>query len=220
MKSLLFSVFLLLLTSVVYAGELPGEIKDVSTMIREDVKKTHLTLFGLAPGTSTVEEVTALLGYATPEKIGSGERSIAKLCYVSSADDNTKVVFEASAGEPGGVISRITLYSGDVRYRGAGSCIASKFVNPEVATESGLALGLSEARFTGSLGTPTEKWPGYVGYEYHALKKLSNIEVERVKGHWPYVLKYPYVDIHSSIEGRFHKGKLKRLDLRRIVAKP
>ena len=215
MKSLILLLSMLLMTSISSAGELQD-----GTMMREDVEATHLSLLGLMPERSTVAEVRALLGPAKLMSSGSSERTIVSFCYVSSDPDRTKVVFEAVDSLPGTVINRISLYSGDVRYRGAGSCYASLLVDAELATGSGLRLNQTEARFKERLGTPTEEWSGYIGYEYHVLKELSASEIERVEGRWPYVLKYPYVDIHSSIEGRFYKNSLKRLDLRRIVAKP
>ncbi|MBE9527955.1 MAG: hypothetical protein IME99_01810 [Proteobacteria bacterium] len=226
MKSLivLLAALLLLPASISTAADSAADTPEA--MIRSDIDSSQLSLFGLMPGLSTMGTVISVLGNATPEKVGSGERVFMRLCYVSSAkDDFTKLVFEAPAnsveGVPGSAVSSIRLYSGDVAYDGAGSCVNSALVSRDTVTESGVGLAMSEAEFIERIGgSPTERWSGFVGFEYHAAERLSKAEVERLKAHWPFVLKYPYLDIHSSVEARFYKGSLKRLDLSRIVAKP
>lgn len=226
--AILLAALLLLSASLSIAAE--NSVADSAAdsreaMIRSDADVSHLTILGLTPGRSTVAEVVSVLGVTEHKKIGRGERAVLRLCYVSSKEgDHAKLVFEASVfvdGALDGVVNSIRLYSGDVVYDGADSCKSSSLISSDTVTESGVGLGISEAKFIDWLGaSPTERWSGFVGFEYHAVEKLSKADVERLKGRWPFVLKYPYLDIHSSVEARFHKGSLKRLDISRIVAKP
>jgi hypothetical protein len=230
MKSIavLLAVLLLLPASLfIAAGSAAADSGAVSkeAMIRSDADVSHLTILGLTPGRSTIAEVVSVLGSAEIEKIGRDERVVLRLCYVSQKEgDHAKLVFEASVfvdGAPGSVVNSIRLYSGDVAYDGADSCTSSSLISSDTVTEGGVGLAISEAQFIDRLGaSPTDRWSGFVGFEYHATEKLSKAEVERLKARWPFVLKYPYLDIHSSVEARFYKGSLKRLDLSRIVAKP
>ncbi len=201
---------ILMIASTAFAGDLS------STVRHEEIDSGHITVLGIMAGARTIEEVTAKLGPAAPFNRGTKERPVMAICYVSEKD-NTKVLFVAG---PRGVRERVTeikLISGDVRFADAERCARSTLVSKDIATESGVRLGMTASGIKAQLGPPTDESPGFLGYEFHVERRLTEAEVRRIEKRWPDVRKYPYHDVSSSVEARFVGKRLKRLDLYRLV---
>ena len=75
---------------------------------------------------------------------------------------------------------------------------------------------MTSAEVRSVLGEPTDESAGFLGYEFHLHRALTEKEVRRIEVEWPTVRQYPYYDISASVEARFSGGVLKRLDLIRF----
>ncbi len=200
----------LMVASTAVAGGL------TSTMRHEEIDSGHITILGVTAGARTLKWVTAKLGPAAPFNRGTKERPVMAVCY-ESEKDHTKLLFVAG---PRGVRERVTeikLIAGDVRFDDALRCAKSRLVSKDIATGSGLRLGATPAGIKAALGPPTDESPGFLGYEFHVERRLTEAEVRRIETRWPDVRKYPYLDVSSSVEARFVGESLKRLDLYRLV---
>jgi hypothetical protein len=198
------------MASTAFAGDL------TSTVRHEEIDSAHITVLGVMAGVRTIEWVTAKLGHAAPFNRGTKERPVMAVCYVSDKD-NTKVLFVAGPRGVRDQITQIKLISGDVRFDDALSCARSTLVSKDIATESGVRLAMTPAGIKAALGPPTDESPGFLGYEFHVERRLTEAEVRLIEKQWPDVRKYPYHDVSSSVEARFVGKRLKRLDLYRLV---
>ncbi len=201
---------ILVIASTAVAGDL------TSTVRHEEIDSGHITVLGVMAGARTIEWVTAKLGHAVPFNRGTKERPAMAVCYVSDRD-NTKALFVAGPRGVRDQIMEIKLISGDVRFDDADRCARSALVSREIATGSGIRLGATPAEIKALLGPPTDESPGFLGYEFHVERRLTEAEVGRIEKRWPDVRKYPYHDVSSSVEARFAGKRLKRLDLYRLV---
>jgi hypothetical protein len=201
---------ILIMASAAFAGDMS------STVRHEEIDSAHITILGITAGARTIEWVTAKLGHAAPFNRGTKERPLMAICYESDRD-NTKALFVAGPRGVRDQITEIKLISGDVRFDDALRCARSALVSKDIATESGLKLGMTPAGIKAALGPPTDESPGFLGYEFHVQRRLTEAEVRRIEKQWPDVRKYPYHDVSSSVEARFVGKSLKRLDLYRLV---
>jgi hypothetical protein len=201
---------ILIMASSAFAG-------DLSTTVRhEEIDSGHITVLGVMAGARTMDWVTAKLGHAVPFNRGTKERPVMAVCYASDKD-NTKALFVAGPRGVRDKVVEIRLISGDLRFDDALHCASSTRVSKDIATESGLRLGATPAGIKALLGPPTDESPGFLGYEFHVERRLTEAEVGRIEKRWPDVRKYPYHDVSSSVEARFAGKSLKRLDLYRLV---
>ncbi len=187
-----------------------------TTMRHEEIDSGHITVLGVTAGARTIEWVMAKLGNAVPFNRGTKERPLMAICYASNID-NTRVLFVAGPRGVRDQITEIQLISEDVRFDDAPRCVRTTYVSKDIATGSGLKLGMTPAEIKALLGPPTDESPGFLGYEFHVERRLTEAEVERIEKRWPDVRKYPYHDVSSSVEARFAGKRLKRLDLYRLV---
>jgi hypothetical protein len=114
------------------------------------------------------------------------------------------------------MLSHIRIAAGDVKQDYLRWCTLSRAVSKDIATVSGLKLGITPAEVKLILGDPTDEAPGFLGYEFHLQRKLTEAEISEIEIGRPAVRKYPYHDISASVEARFADGILKRLDIIRF----
>jgi hypothetical protein len=183
----------------------------------EEVSKAHITVLGLTIGRDTLKDAAERLGPAKVFQSGPAGAASFRICYTSTDErDSTKVVFEAGPQSLRREITSIRIIRGDVVYRDAARCAKSPLVSSDAGTLSGLRLGMTRQALKARLGEPTEESKKTLEYEFHTRRRLSKAEVRRLAPTWPYVRKYPYFDVYSSVVARFHEGRLVRLVLSRI----
>ena len=193
---------------------------------REDIDKEHVTVYGITVGTDLMRRIYDKLertkGFeykiAGKGKTSGKERKNA-ICYVSvDHDDATRLLFVSGRRglKQGRILSHIRIAAGDVKQDYLRWCMLSRAVSKDVATASGLKLGLTPAEVKSILGDPTDESIGFLGYEFHLQRKLTEAEIKEIELERPSVRKYPYHDTSSSIEARFSDGILKRLDIIRF----
>ena len=177
----------------------------------------HLTVLGVTVGAHTLNDAVDRLGPAEVFQNGPDGAASFRVCYTSPDKEfPAKIVFEAGPQGLRKEITSIKLIAGQVRFEEASRCAASELVTTEPGTMTGLRIGMTTEAFKAMLGAPTDEGPDRVEYEFHTRKMLSADEVERLKGTWPYVKQYPYLDVYSSVTARFHEGSLVRLVLSSI----
>ena len=208
MKTLLL-LFLIAMTAI-SAG--------ASTKVRRqsDIDKGHATLLGITVGVDSMARVGKRLGHATLFNFNKGthKRAVEALCY--AAPDSTRLLFVAGTEGRAQKVARLRVTASDVAVKYGPACLKSKAFGKGVATGSGLRLGMTEAEVRSLLGEPTDESPGFLGYEYHHHRALTDKEVGVIEAGHPDVRLYPYQDISSSVEARFADGLLKRLDIIRF----
>lgn len=183
----------------------------------EEISREHLTVLGVTIGRHTLDDASSRLGPANVFQHGPGGAASFRICYTSTDEHvPSKVVFEAGPQSQRREITTIKIIRGDVKYEDAAKCSMSGKVSATQGTKSGIRLGMTAKELRDMFGEPTEKRDGVVEYEFHTRKRLSKSEVERLAKTWPYVKRYPYFDLYSSVVAWLHEGKVVRLNLSRI----
>ena len=195
-------------------------VAEGSTKVRqEDIDIEHVTVYGIKVGVDSMQQVYNRLGrinafgYKLP---GKGKNAI---CYVSGDHvDATRLlfVFKKRGARRKRTVSHIRIAAGDVKQDYLRWCMLSRVVSKDTATASGLKLGMTPAEVKLILGDPTDESTGFLGYEFHLQRRLTEREIRELELTRPTVRKYPYYDASSSIEARFSDGVLKRLDIMRF----
>jgi hypothetical protein len=191
---------------------------DAQTRVRQrDIEKAHVTIQGITVGVTGMAAIRKSLGPNGAFKYSVSGREVLALCYSSGeGGDAAKLLFVSDTADAGGKVVQVRVTAGDVAVKYGRRCLASKAIGKEAATESGLKLGMTSAEVRSVLGEPTDKSAGFLGYEFHLHRALTEKEVRRIEVEWPTVRQYPYYDISASVEARFVGGLLKRLDLIRF----
>ena len=204
---LILTILLIATTAIVAEG---------STKVRqEDIGIEHVTVYGIRVGVDRMQRVYDRLGRINAFGFNVSGKGMNAICYVSGDHaDATRLLFVfKKRGARRRTLSHIRIAAGDVKQDYLRWCMLSRIVSKDVATESGLKLGMTPAEVKSILGDPTDESTGFLGYEFHLQRKLTEREIRELEFTRPFVRKYPYHDTSSSIEARFSDGVLKRLDI-------
>jgi hypothetical protein len=143
---------------------------------RKTIDAESLKVLGFVLGKDEVEDVEAKLGKARASH--GPDHDMTQRCYQSKNADHTVLAFEDWSG---------TL-SGFRIYRSARSntvCTATAAVTPEIATASGLKLGLSRDDVLRILGQPTEASANRLVYKSESKRPMTEEEVSRYRQAYP-----------------------------------
>jgi hypothetical protein len=191
----------------------------VTKVRQSDIDRVHVTILGITVGVDGMASVEKRLGRTKLFNFNRGTRKspVDALCYVSAdSDDSTRLLFVAGPEGRELKVAQARITAGDVEVKYGLRCLTSKAVGKGLATVSGLKLGITPAEVKLILGDPTDEAPGFLGYEFHLQRKLTETEISEIEIGRPAVRKYPYHDISASVEARFADGILKRLDIIRF----
>lgn len=138
------------------------------------------------------------------------------MCYVSPLD-GTVLIFYSGAMGGWKDVTWFAIWSRRAAYPHSSQCASSPLVSENLATTSGLRLGLTKNELAELLGTPTKTGSASVKYEYLCRRKITEEEVKGFKdvNHWD-VSSDPYFDRVSWIEVRYVNSEASRLEIGRI----
>ncbi len=174
-------------------------------------------VLGLVIGRTTLKDVQTKLGAAKVMRVSRDEESDVSICYISPQDGTVLVLYSGVMAASSNAITWFGLWSKEAAYRGRSHCTPSTLVSRNVATRSGLGLGLTQEQVHTKLGNPTKAGPVSAEYEYLCRRKMSDEEIKGFKtgNHWD-VTADPYFDRMSWINVRFMNGMVSRLEVGEI----
>ncbi len=181
-----------------------------------DVSDTDATILGFAIGHASLKDVQAKLGDATVERVSRDEESDTAICYVSPAD-GTVLIFYSGAMGGWRDLTHFALWSPKAKYPHQSQCTPSAQVSRNVATTSGLRLGLTQNQLEQIAGKPTKSGSETSKYEYLCRAKMTPEEIKGFKdaNNWD-VTNDPYFDRMSWIKVQYANSVASRIDIGRI----
>ena len=146
---------------------------DIANVQDRSLDPSHRTILSLVIGDSASHDIYSKMGPGIPIRDNSNP-SATQLCYVSGRDD-TLVVFYSEFSR----CSRIRLLSQKKRFQKWHFCSASPLVSKDVATASGIRLGMSKNRLKKILGPPRSETDETVNYVYEWQQKMNSAEIDK-----------------------------------------
>ncbi|HET7208762.1 MAG TPA: hypothetical protein VFI95_19450 [Terriglobales bacterium] len=183
---------------------------------RADITDADATILGFTIAHASLEDVQAKLGSTELRRVSKDEESDVSICYVSPAD-RTILVFYSGAMGGWKDITWFALWSREAMYPHSSECASSSLVSRNLATVSGLRLGLTKKELEKIAGRPTKDGTRSVKYDYVCRSKMTADEVKGMKdvNGWD-ATSDPYFDRMSWIEVLYAHGAASRLDIGRI----
>jgi hypothetical protein len=135
----------------------------------------NFTIAGIDLGPGSFDDVIPRFGIATIVMRGETQMSREQLCY-RSADGSTRLIFEH--GERG---ESFYIVGAGKDWSGSGFCKSSPLVTDEIATVSGLRLGLTPTEAAKILGDPSGESPGRQEWIWSGQFPMSGAEFARIK---------------------------------------
>ena len=145
---------------------------------REEIAASNFEIAGVTLDYDQVlDKVPAKLGRTTFVSRGDASTGRSQLCYASSRGvDATYLIFER-----GEVNLSFYLFAGGHTWKGQRRCAVSPLIRPDLATLSGLRLGLSRSEVERILGKPTSAGEGEITYWHQTKEKSSARDLERAR---------------------------------------
>jgi hypothetical protein len=183
---------------------------------RAEITDTDATVLGFAIGHASLKDVQAKLGSAKIERVSREEESDTAMCYVSPVD-GTVLVFYSGAMGGWKDITWFAIWSREAAYPHPSQCASSTLVSQNLATASGLRLGLTKNELEEIAGRPMKVGPASAKYEYICRRKMTGEEIKGFKdvNNWD-VTSDPYFDRMSWIEVQYVNSAASRLEIGRI----
>jgi len=121
---------------------------------------------------NSFEDVIAVLGKSSIYQYEDANA----ICYRSSSADPTVVQFEAGSAGAWKYLTVFTVSVGPIKGVPPRTCSRSRRVSRDVATASGLRLGLTEKEIEDILGKPTERHSSSLVYTSLGHRKMTDEE--------------------------------------------
>lgn len=153
----------------------------------------HMSLLGLRLEKDTIQDVESRIGKTQRIEFHGDHGDAVVLCYISArAEDTTTVEFVSDFLNSYKKLNVFRITS-EPRNEVAGQCRKSAQVSKEIATPSGLRLGLTQSELIAILGPPKKSRPESMAFEF--FLQLP----ERVKGNlW---CSHLHVGVHADFRG-------------------
>ena len=146
---------------------------DIASVQDRSLDPSHRTILSLVIGESASRDIYSKMGPGIPIRDNSNPSAI-QLCYVSGRDD-TLVIFYSEFSR----CSRIRLLSQKKRFQKWHFCSASPLVSEDVATASGIRLGMSKQGLIAILGPPGSEADEILSYSYEWQQKMNSSEIAK-----------------------------------------
>jgi hypothetical protein len=141
-------------------------------LVEKRFDTNNFKILGLSLTTLGFDDVAARLGKAAVVERGDASYSRSQACYFSgSGSDTIHLIFEG--GEGGS--STVYIFRGGPDWKGSNLCVRSNRVSSDLATGTGLRLGLSRAEVEAILGKPDSVHGNRVSY-CRAFKRKATKE--------------------------------------------
>lgn len=183
---------------------------------RVEITDADAAILGFAIGHASLKDVQAKLGRAKIERVSREEESDTAMCYVSPVD-GTVLVFYSGAMGGWKDITWFAIWSREASYLHPSQCASSTLISQNLATASGLRLGLTKNELEEIAGRPTKVGSASAKYEYLCRRKMTGKEIKGFKdmNNWD-VTSDPYFDRMSWIDVRYVNSAASRLEIGRI----
>ena len=152
---------------------------DTASVQDRSLDPSHRTILSLVIGDSASHDIYSKMGPAIPFR-DNANPSATQLCYVSGRDD-TLVVFYSEFSR----CSRVRLLSQKKRFQKWHFCAASPLVSKDVATASGIRLGMSKQRLKAILGPPDSEADETLNYFYEWQQDKRKTDIEEAAQYMP-----------------------------------
>lgn len=210
------TVFLLLGVCITLSGQTPPLDEpycDAKTAKKLQIADADAKILGFQIGRTSLKDVEAKLGPATPRALTREEESDEFICYVSPAD-GTVLAFYSGAMGGWTDVTHFAFWSRGSAPPTYSRCTSSALVTRDLSTESGLRLGLSREDVARLAGNPTRSGRDSEKREYLCKLKMTADEIKRFKAaNDPDVSEYPYFDRTSWIDVAYSNSKTSHIEV-------
>jgi hypothetical protein len=180
---------------------------DSASVQDRSLDPSHRTLLSLVIGESASHDIYSKMGPVIPIRDNS-HPSVIQLCYVSGRDD-TLVIFYSEFSR----CSRARLLSQKKRFQKWHFCSASPLVSEDVATASGIGLGMSKHSLIAILGPPDSEADQILNYSYEWQQKMNSAEIAGTSEDSTDPGKNPFRRVKATIQAEFSNTGLISFDL-------
>jgi hypothetical protein len=145
-----------------------------------ELARSNFRILGISLTEKMFDKAAAKLGKAQVVNRGDASSGRSQACYVSTTKDEKEekihLIFEQ-----GEVAFNFYLFSGGPDWYGSDRCASSNLVSRDLATVSGLHLGMTPSQLIAILGKPTTHRPHEFVYFVHARKRTSPADLKKAR---------------------------------------
>lgn len=189
---------------------------DVKSPRKVEIASGDTTILGFTIGHSSLKDIQLKLGRASVIRASKEEESDVSICYISPTDGTVLAFY---SGPMGGWtdMTWFALWSREAEFAGRSRCAHSELVSHNLATASGIHLGLTKAELEKIEGTPTRATSTRYIYDYLCRRKMTEEEIEGFKtaNNWD-VNKDPYFDRGSWLHAWYAGTRISRIEVGEI----
>ncbi len=176
-----------------------------------------LRIMGFALGKTTLADVQATLGESTVLKCSDEEEASNEVCYVSPANDQTKIVFEAGFSGGWKELDGYKVIAGSVDQRCYRQCPTAAQLTGEVMTDGGLRLGLTRDQLIKLLGAPKQVRPNSLTFQWRSRQAMTKEEIEAESRTFKSPVTDAYYDVQDTIDVALVKLKVVEFEVHHVV---
>ena len=191
--------------------DINGPDKEVKSSSKP-IKDTNLRIAGIALREASFKQVTARFGKAAEVERGDAASGRTQVCYVSVGEPKIHFIFET-----GEVESIFYLFAGGKNWNGADQCVKSSLVSADLATHSGLKVGLERPKVEAILGPPDAVSDNRMLYLRQVQTKTSPSDLVELRKRNPrmsdqeFHANYDFYTVTVFIEARLENQKVQYL---------
>lgn len=181
-----------------------------------EIASADTTIIGLTIGHSSLNDVQMKLGRASVIRVSREEESDVSICYASPKDDTVLAFYSGPMGGWADV-TWFALWSRDAEFAGRSRCTLSDLVSRNLATASGIHLGLTKSELENFEGTPTRATSTRDIYDYLCRRKMTEEEIKSFKtaDNWD-ARKDPFFDRSSWLHVWYASARASRIEVGKI----
>ena len=186
----------------------------IAEYIDGEINEEDTSILGLTIGRNTVEEVNKKFGKTVIFKAGPEYYEPNIMCYLSCGEsDETCLEFYSGPFWNEKIIDSFVVRpltsQPYYKYNSRSMCKKSFLINKEIATKSGISLGINKKRFISIVGRPTLVRGNVLMYRYKREKKMTDKEIKLLENIYGQRKKgYQTKMVLSEIDAYFSDNKL------------
>ena len=162
--------------SLIRREEVPAEIPTIPRS-NKPIEEANFEIAGVLLGENQFTDLARKFGLADEIERGDAASGRHQICY-RSAEGSRQVHLIFEFGEVEGIFY---LFEGGPDWKGSEACLRSKMVSRDLATHSGLRLGLSRLGVEAILGKPDAVSGESIFYSREVKRKATAKEFEQMR---------------------------------------
>lgn len=198
----------LLVTAQAVGGQRPVGTPDLTP---------QMSLMGFALERSTLADVQSKLGATTAGGCSAEEEASKVICYISSAPDKTRVVFESGFSGGWSVLDGFRVVSGSSTPDCRLQCLRTSAFDNGIKTSGGLRLGLTRQQLIALLGPSTKETRNRLTFERQWKRPMTKAEIDKETQTFKTLVTEPYFDVLDNIEVTFTGATVSEFEIRRTT---